>query len=50
MTEYYALDKAIKYLNKLIKSKNIKNMTELNDIKSVREKLDSMKYEVMRKK
>lgn len=45
MTEYYALDKAIKYLNKLIKTKTIKNMTELNEIRAVREKLNSMMYE-----
>lgn len=44
MTEYYALDKAIKYLNKLIRSKTIKSVTEINDIKAVREKLNSMMY------
>ncbi len=49
MSEYYALDKAIKYLNKLIKSKTIKSVAELNEIKSVREKLNSMMYEVMKK-
>lgn len=49
MTEYYALDKAIKYLNKLIKTKTIKNMTELNEIKAVREKLNSMMYEANKK-
>lgn len=49
MTEYYALDKAIKYLNKLIKTKTIKTMTELNEIKAVREKLNSMMYEVNKK-
>ena len=49
MTEYYALDKAIKYLNKLIRSKTIKSVTKINDIKAVREKLNSMMYEVMKK-
>lgn len=49
MTEYYALDKAIKYLNKLIRSKTIKSVTEINDIKAIREKLNSMMYEVMKK-
>lgn len=49
MTEYYAIDKAIKYLNKLIRSKTIKSVTEINDIKAVREKLNSMMYEVMKK-
>ena len=49
MTEYYAIDKAIKYLNKLIRSKTIKSVTEINDIKAVREKLNSMMYVVMKK-
>jgi len=50
MTEYYiALDKAVKYLNKLLRSKTIKSVAEINDIKAVREKLNSMMYEVMKK-
>lgn len=50
MTEYYlALDKAIKYLNKLLKSGVLKSVTEIKEVKAVREKLNSMMYEVMKK-
>ena len=45
MDKYY-LDKAIKYLGKLLKGQSLKTSTEIKEVKEVREKLNSMMYEV----
>ncbi len=50
MNNEIAIEKAIKYLLKLKKSKILKTIAEQNNLKSVIEQLDSIKYELKREK
>lgn len=50
MNNEIAIEKAIKYLLKLKKSKILKTIVEQNNLKSVIEQLDSIKYELKREK
>ena len=45
MNEKTILEKAIKYLNKLLQMKPLKTSKEIKEVKEVREKLNSMMYE-----
>lgn len=44
MTDKTCLEKAVKYLGKLLKGQNPKTKTEVLEIKAVREQLNSMMY------
>lgn len=46
MMEETILTKAKKYLLKLKKKQNIKNLTELNELKQIIEEIDSITYKI----
>jgi hypothetical protein len=46
MTDKYCLEKAIKYLGKMLKGQSLKTSLEIQEVKAIREKLNSMMYEV----
>lgn len=49
MNERTILEKAIKYLNKLLQMKPLKTQKEIKEVKEVREQLNSMMYEPKKK-
>ena len=49
MNNRYILEKAIKYLNRLLLNRPLKNIKEITEVKELKERLNSMMYEVNKK-
>lgn len=45
MNNKYVLEKAIKYLNRLILNRPLKNVKEISEVRELKERLNSMMYE-----
>lgn len=45
MTKKYILERTIKYLNKLLNSKTLTKLSEIEEVKILKEELNSMMYE-----
>lgn len=48
MNKKYIFEKAILYLGRLLRGVNLKNANEIEEVKRIREYLNSMMYEVSR--
>lgn len=44
MTERYILEKTIKYLNRLLQDKPLKTIKDIEEVKILKEELNSMMY------
>lgn len=45
MNNKYVLEKAIKYLNRLLLNRPLKNVKEIAEVRELKERLNSMMYE-----